>query len=363
MIFFYAPPSGYFALCTDNLPNPDIDPNKGETPDEYFNTRLYQGNSGTQSITGVGFQPDLLWVKNGAAAYSLAVSRCGAWRDEIVSMTRQPLKELPHHVPRQRRIFLCSLSTRQVRFRKIGAVRIMSRGTGRAGGAAVNAPTAASPATCRAALKVGFSIVGYTGTGSAATVGHGLNEKPQMIFVKNRGTGGREWLVYNRSVRPTKYMFVTQNAASSDSSSWNNTEPTSSVFTVGSSASSNNLNEGHVAYCFHSVEGYSKIGSYEGNADADGAFVYTGFKPAWVLFKRIDSSSASWVILDNKRDVDNPVEHILFHTNAVELSPYDRCDFVSNGFKLRDTGSGVNNSDTILYMAFAEQPFKYANAR
>lgn len=364
--FFYAPPTDHLALCTENLPNPAIDPNADETPDQYFNTVLYTGNSSTQSITGVGFQPDWLWVKNRQTAYSHA----------LVDVVRGATKSLSSDLPAAERTSdITSLDSDGFSLQFVNATGSFSENQGsqsyvswnwKAGGTAVSNTDGTVTSTVSANTEAGFSIVGYTGTGSADTVGHGLSAKPQMILVKNRGTGTREWLVYNEESGATKYMFITTNAATPDSSAWNNTEPTSSVFTVGSSASSNNLNEGHVAYCFHSVDGYSKFGAYKGNGSNNGAFVFTGFRPAWVMIKRTNTTG-SWKIFDNKRPnsfnvIDARIEP---DNNGVEdtNSSYS-IDLVSNGFKLRGTSGEQNGAgSTFIYLAFAEQPFKYANAR
>ena len=221
--------------------------------------------------------------------------------------------------------------------------------------------------TVKANTTAGFSIVTYTGNGTGgATIGHGLGVAPDVLIVKNRGPGARIWLVYhsaNTSEPATEYLQLDATAATADdNSAWNDTAPTSTVFSVGTSASSNNNSEGHVAYCFSEVAGYSKFGSYTANGSTDGAFVYTGFRPAWVLIKRSDSSG-NWFIIDNKRDTFNEVTKDLKpNTSGSETDNPNFLDFLSNGFKLRTAGASVN-SGTMIYLAFAESPFKNNRAR
>ena len=368
--FYYSPPTNFLALCTDNLPDPAVDPNKGETPQDHFNTVLYTGTgASTLSITGVGFQPDWVWAKKRSANDHHALS------DVIRGVTK-------------------TLSTSQSAAETTDANGLQSfdadgftvgsgSGSGvwggnsgatyvawnwKAGGTAVSNDDGDVTSSVSANAAAGFSIVTYTATGSGdITVGHGLGVAPELIFgkVRNQAYG---WTNFALPAGSDAVVGFGTNAPASGSGNvaYGKTAPTSSVFTAGR-GSTDNMNYGSgdtvVAYCFASIEGYSKIGKYTGNGSADGTYVYTGFKPAFVLIKKITTTGA-WPMFDNKRDVDNEVEHILFaNVYDDELSPYDRMDFVSNGFKLRDTGSGVNNSASFFYLAIAEQPFKYANAR
>jgi hypothetical protein len=219
-----------------------------------------------------------------------------------------------------------------------------------------------------ASPKAGFSIVSYTGQTTADTVGHGLEQPLDFIIVKNRDTTN-QWAVYSRALGSDVFTYLnnTQAAVSGNTSVWNNTDPTSSVFSIGTSNSTSGASSGDelVAYCFHSVEGFSKFGSYTGNGSADGPFVYTGFRPAYVMVKRT-SNSGEWTIYDNKRSAFNLTDKNLKANNvtAEVVSGNNSIDIVSNGFKLRGFGSTSNASgDTYIYMAFAEMPYKYANAR
>ena len=208
----------------------------------------------------------------------------------------------------------------------------------------------------------GFSIVSYTGNQtSGATVAHGLGSKPAMMIFKERnGTTG--WVVYhhkNTSAPATEYLQLNSSNATGDYAGYfNDTEPTSSVFTLGNDTGINQSGDTYIAYCFAEKQGYSKFGSYTGNGNADGTFVYTGFKPALIIFKNADSGSADWVLYDNKRDGFNSNNIALYpNANAADDTGNDP-DILSNGFKQRATGSDRNgNGENIIYMAFAENPF------
>jgi len=209
----------------------------------------------------------------------------------------------------------------------------------------------------------GFSIVSYTNTNQSAnsgvaTIKHGLNTTPNVLILKDRDATS-DWQVFHSSLPTNKYLDLnTTDAAAVDTNVWNNTAPTSSVFTVGDNSYSNPANRAMIAYCFAEKKGYSKFGSYTGNGNADGTFIYTGFKPAFVICKRTDGAD-DWFLLDNKRDIDNPANHWLMadSSGAEQTSPIF-FDFLSNGFKNRGTGGGNNASGgTYIYMAFAENPF------
>ena len=199
----------------------------------------------------------------------------------------------------------------------------------------------------------GFSIITYTGTGAAGTIAHGLGAAPDLIINKKRSASG-DWDIYYGD--NTDYLTLNANSGTADNADrWNDTSPTSSVFTLGSGANSNQDGATFVSYCFRSIQGYSKIGSYVGNGNANGAFVYTGFKPAWVMCKSTASTS-DWYIYDNKREGYNKDnDHLLANSAAVEATA-DEIDMLSNGFKLR-IATDPNVAEAYIYMAFAEHPF------
>ena len=205
----------------------------------------------------------------------------------------------------------------------------------------------------------GFDIVSMSGTGSARTQAHSLSAVPEWIFVKELDNAG-SWYTYTAMLGNTKAMFLNAtNAVSADSSGyWNDTTPTSSVFSLGTDGGVNQSSTAYVAYLFRSVQGFSKFSSFKGNSDADGTFVYTGFSPAFVMLKAT-SGGEGWYMVDNKRQGFNPENEEFFaNSNGVEGTS-NRIDLLSNGFKLRDNNSVVNASaiTSYIYMAFAKAPF------
>ena len=220
--------------------------------------------------------------------------------------------------------------------------------------------------TAKVNATAGFSIIAYEGTGSTTTVGHGLGVKPDVMIFKNRDQA-HGWLVYHKEIGATKNLSLNTTAAEATASNkFNNTEPTSTVFTVSTAADSNQSGQSIISYCFSEVQGYSKFGSYTGNGNSNGTFVFTGFRPAWVLIKRINLTR-NWIIYDNKRGPFNEVDNFLEADTSNAEDPKDMIDFLSNGFKLRDSDSDVNANDTTpdeyIYLCFAESPFKYSRAR
>jgi len=205
----------------------------------------------------------------------------------------------------------------------------------------------------------GFSICSYTGNGTAgATIKHGLNSVPSMMIIKDR-EGAEDWIVFHQSLGNTKFCYLSTNAAAgTDDGAWNDTSPTTSVFTIGDYGNVNNNNHDYICYAFSEKQGYSKFGSYIGNGNADGTFVYTGFKPAFLMIKRTTAVD-TWHLVDNKRDPHNMVEQNTSpDTTAADNANAVDFDFLSNGFKLRNNDNNGNNSgDTYIYMAFAENPF------
>ena len=201
----------------------------------------------------------------------------------------------------------------------------------------------------------------WTANGSNATIGHGLGSVPKMILLKCR-TQGDKWIVYNSKIGNTKYLVLNDTDAETTSSThFNNTSPTSSVFSTGTSGNVSGTGETFIAYCFAEKTGYSKFGSYTGNNNADGPFIYTGFKPAFVMIKDFSEGFSNWVMYDDKRsDVPNANvnDQVLYaNSSAAELSSTTRgIDTLSNGFKIRENGGDINGTASYIYMAFAEAP-------
>jgi hypothetical protein len=216
----------------------------------------------------------------------------------------------------------------------------------------------------------GVSVVTYTGTGSAATIGHGVGAAPSMIIIKSRDNAGgaRDWYVYNSVIGNTNFLQLdTTIASTSDSGTlWNSTSPTSSVFSLNTSGAVNYSTGTYVAYCFAAISGYSAFGSYTGNASSDGPFVYFGFRPRYVMLKRSDTGGTNynWFVYDSARDTYNATQNYL----EVNLTSAEQTsvpvDFLSNGFKVRTASQYWNASGgTFIYAAFAENPFTIARAR
>ena len=207
----------------------------------------------------------------------------------------------------------------------------------------------------------GFSIVSYVGTGANATVGHGLSATPKFIIIKSRDSA-YGWRSYHASLGATKYIVLNDTSAATTASNYmNDTEPTSSVFSLGNGQTPNDSGDNYIAYCFAEKKGYSKFGSYTGNGNADGTFVYTGFKPAFVIIKRTDSTN-NWLIFDNKRNEDNPMDKLLYVDLSSTEATQENYDFLSNGFKCKGTGGKSNTSGgTYIFMAFAEAPIVGTN--
>ena len=205
----------------------------------------------------------------------------------------------------------------------------------------------------------GFSVCTYTGVGgTSTTIKHGLSTAPTLMLIKNRDQGD-DWAVYHQGIGNTHRLYLNNTDAATDAiGTFRDTSPTTAIFTVGDHASVNISGEKYVAYIFAEKKGYSKFGSYTGNGNADGTFVYTGFKPAWVMIKRTDSTN-NWGIMDNKRSTFNEVgDQLMANTSDAEDNPTSGRDFLSNGFKLRETGNAINGSGaSYIYMAFAENPF------
>jgi len=330
-------------------------------PSSYFNTKLYTGNGSTQSISGIGFQPDWVWIKS----RSQAVNHYGY--DSVRGTDKRLQQNITNAESTTDTTWFNSFDSDGF---TIGSeANINNSSSTYASWNWLASNTTASntdgsiTSTVSANTTSGFSIVSYTGTGSNATVGHGLGVAPKMIITKARGTTNN-WGTYHESLGNTDAVFLNlTNATDTASTYWNNTSPTSSVFSVGSAAGTN-PSATMIAYCFAEKKGFSKFGSYTGNGSTDGTFVYTGFKPAWVITKRTDSPS-DWVILDNKRNSFNVVDKKLESSNSDADTTQTACDFLSNGIKLKDTTTsylGTNISGgTYIYMAFAESPLVGTN--
>ena len=372
--FDYTPPTGYEALNTANLPEPTI---KNGT--EYFNTVLYTGNgSSGQDITTVGFQPDFVWLKkrSGGTARS----------HQVYDSVRGATKYLHTDGTDQEGTFSDSLDAFLSNGFSLAGGNDGSNGSTypyvawnwKAGGSSSSNTDGSITSTVSANTDAGFSIITYTGNATAgATIGHGLNDAPKWLLIKRRN-GADNWICWHgepaTTTNPERYYYEFQNTDSRKGPNTtfmlNGTAPTDSVITLYSDGAVNGNGNTFVCYAFAEVEGFSKFGTYEGNTSSNGPYIHTGFSVSLLIVKNSDyqGTNSDWVIHDNKRNpynvADNHLEANTANAENGDSRPID-VDFLSNGFKIRTNGSYYenNNTNTYIYMAFAETPFKYANAR
>jgi hypothetical protein len=326
-----------------------------DDPTLYFNTVLYTGTGATHNITGVGFQPDWVWIKRrNGSGYHILTDAVRGVNSQLYSNDSTAEGTLTNNI----QSFDSDGFTLGTNSDVNGSSDTYASWNWLASNTTASNTDGSITSTVSANTTSGFSIVSYTGTGSNATVGHGLGSAPKMVIIKNRTTAAQNWQCYHSALGGTQGIELNTNGvAFTDSTRFNNTDPTSSVFSIGTATDVNASSASIIAYCFADVKGFSKFGSYVGNGNADGTFVYTGFKPAFVLIKRSDSGTNSWLLFDNKRVGYNPDNNYLFPNLSNVESTGDLIDIVSNGFKSISTGSGVNSSGaTYIYMAFAEEP-------
>ena len=365
--FEHSVPAGFLALCSANLPDPTIGPNLSDLTDENFNTVLYTGNGSTQSITGVGFQPNWTWIKNRDQNDSNVLT------DSVRGVT----KELQSDTATDEITNADGLTSFDSDGFSLGADVAYNTSTEsyvswnwKMGTAFSNDASATGVGTIDSTGSVnttnGQAIISYTGTGSAGTIAHGLNSAPDWIMVKNRDDNSKNWNVYVPDLGNTYLELNNGTAGFTGSSYFNNTAPTDSVFSVGTAGSTNASTDAFIAYVFHSVEGYSRYGVYEGNANADGSYVYLGFRPRWFMFKDAANTNIEWNIFYDEASPFNEMDdYIAAGGNAAAESTNvstRKLDFVSNGVKFRDANA-QNYNAKYVYMAFAKTPFKFANAR
>jgi hypothetical protein len=364
--FSYTPPSGYKALNSYNLPAASI-----SNGAKHFAATTYTGNGSTQSISnavnGVSFQPDLVWLKvrNQARSHRLLDSVRGATKEIYSDLTNAEATDVNG---------LTAFNS--------NGFSVGSSNTGNAnadnyvgwqwkgGGTAVTNNSGTISSQVSANTSAGFSVVTYTGTGANATVGHGLGVAPSMVIYKVRSQA-YNWMVYHVSVGATAALNLNLTAVPTTASTWfNNTAPTSSVLSIGTDSNVNQSSQTYVAYCFSAVRGFSSFGSYTGNGSTDGPFIYTGFRPRFILIKG-SSFGSNWNLFDTSRNQYN-VEDLILRPNssASEFSGVGSSggniliDVLSNGFKIRDVGLDINTSGaTLVYAAFAEVPFNLSRAR
>ena len=352
--FYYAVPSGFLALCTANLSTPTIIDGS-----EHFNTALWTGdNTSNRSIT-VGFEPDFVWLKNRNGTFDHRL-----WNSII------PTHRLASNSTAAEVTTFGAFDTNANGINVWNTVNDNNSGqtyaawNWKAGGTAVSNTSGSTASNVSANTDAGFSIVTWFANAATGTVGHGLNSAPELVIAKPRDDSGTNWYVMHTGALTASQVMnldTTGAAFTPGVAHFNSTYPTSSVISYGGYLGNALTNNNKVAYCFHSVEGFSKVGSYTGNGSTDGAFVYTGFRPSFVLF-RSAAISANWYIIDNTRDPHNVVTKYLRPAISNAEGSLAFVDFLSNGFKLRSSSTEINGTN-VIYLAFAENPFKYANAR
>ncbi len=329
-----------------------------DDPTDYFNTKLYTGTGSSLALTGIGHQPDFVWIKprNDVRGHHLFNSVIGVGKSLVSNEANDEESNAQTLTAFGSDGFTVGTSND---VNKANNTHVAWNW--KAGGSASSNTDGSITSTVSANTTSGFSIVSYTGTGSTGTVGHGLGATPGMIIIKERNNA-TSWIVYhhkNTSAPATDYLLLNSTQATDDYADYfNDTEPTSSVFTIDTAGDINGSSDTYIAYCFAEKKGFSKFGSYIGTGNADGPFIHLGFKPAFVMFKRTDTTN-NWHIGDNKRlNPYNPLSTQLYpNLNNAETEQADQ-DFLSNGFKIRTQNNFQNSSGgTYIYMAFAENPF------
>jgi hypothetical protein len=363
--FAYTAPSGFKALCTQNLPTPTIGATTATQAGKFFNTVLYTGNSSTLAVTGVGFQPDWVWGKCRSTALS------HRFFDAVRGVTNRLISNNTSAETSESGI---------TAFNSDGFTLGSDQGLNfasdtyvawnwKANGAGSSNTAGSITSTVSANTTSGFSIVTYSGQSAAGTVGHGLGVVPSMIIVKSRSNSSYGWAVWHSAFTQSEYILMdTTDAKGTASNYWNSSAPSTwtSAFGIGTEPKYvNNSGDTFVAYCFAEIAGYSKFGTYTGNGSADGPFVYCGFKPAFVMAKVYSGSANQWLMTDDARNPSNVVNRNLNANEApAEVSAYNWFDYTATGFKLKDTINVVNaNGAQYIFMAFAEVPTKFALAR
>jgi hypothetical protein len=336
--FAYTPPTGFKALCTENLPTPSI-----ARGDDYFAVNTRTGTGASASVTGLRFQPDLVWIKSRSATTDHA----------LYDSSRGVQKRLESNTADDEVTSDDGVTAFNADGFTLGALAQVN----------TNAATYVNWAWKKGATP-GFDVVTYTGTGSNRTINHSLGVAPEVIIVKARTTAGSDhgWPVYHKygaADAETDYFLLNSGAvAADDATVWNDTAPTASVFSVGTAAAVNANNDTYVSYLFSAVPGFSKFGSYTGSTSADGPFVWLGFRPAFVMVRGW-TINITGLMFDSARSPYNPASLQLYSSATDADTSSALFDFLSNGFKLR----AAQTANTYVYLAFAESPFKYSNAR
>jgi len=353
--FAHNAPSGFSPLVDTLLPTPTI-----AKPNTVMDVKLYTGNGSTQTISGLNFSPDWVWIKG----------RSGATDHALYDIVRGVQKDLVSNSTAAETTQTTGLTAFNSGGFDLGSLAKLNTSSATyvawcwdAGSSNATNTSGTITSTVRANISAGFSVVTYSGNNTTnGSVGHGLGVSPSMVIIKARNAS-KDWKVAHVSLAAQNMLSLDQTYAT-NIASWDGV--TSTVFKPARSGDTynNTSGENYVAYCFAPVAGYSSFGSYTGNGSTNGPFVYTGFRSRWVMIKNA-SASSSWSIIDTARNTYNLANSFLLaDASDAEVTPGYFRDYLSNGFKIRDNGSGVNtNGNTYIYAAFAESPFAYARAR
>jgi hypothetical protein len=339
--FAYTAPSGFKALCTQNLTQPTI-----QKPSKYMDALAYTGTGASNSISSLGFSPDLVWIKNRGTTTNHA----------IYDTTRGTQAQLSSNTTGDEVTSSTGLTSFDANGFTIGTSTLVN-----------TSGTQYVAWSWDESVQAGMDIVSYTGNGANRTISHNLGVAPKMIIVKARTTAGADqgWPVWHTSIANTTYLALnTTSATATGTDYWNSTSPTSSVFSLGTNVAVNANNDTYISYLFSEIEGYSKFGSYTGNGSSDGPFVWCGFRPRWVLIKTTNQVDVGWIQHDSARNTSNLSASRLRPNTSDAQTSDNGIDILSNGFKMRSADGSTNASgSTFIFAAFAESPFKYARAR
>ena len=355
--FEYTPPTGFKALNTSNLPAPTI-----KDGSAYFQPKIYTGSTSAQDITFSGnsdLPPDWLWFKARSASDHFVFDRLrGVLKTISTNDKTAEVTSTGSMTAFGADGFSLGDGGSDNDINGVDGTNYVVWGWAAYGSGSSNEDGSINTTATSANTTAGFSISTFTGTGSGATVGHGLGAKPSVVLVKCFGTASTHWIINDWSGDYSNKLKLNENEAASSSSGFV-TAASSTTFTLGTDTDVNGSSRTYVAYCFAEIPGYSKISSYTGNNNADGPFVFTDFAPAYVLWKNRTTAGNHWIVADRARSPQNvSVERLFPDLTNAESTSTAMCDFLSNGFKIRSTMGEINTSgDTIIYMAFAENPF------
>ena len=328
-------------------------------PNDYFNTKLYTGNGSTNAITGVGFQPDWVWIKHRGDTHDHNAY------DAVRGVTKM--------ITPNENYAESTVSDSLTSFDSDGFTLGNVARSNASGGSLVswnwkangqgssNTDGSINTTYTSANTTSGMSIIQYSGNGTAgATIGHGLGVAPKCVIIKRTDTTSN-WIFGTGARGFDKFFYLnTADAETDNAGTFNDTAPSSSLITLGSWNDVNNSSGTYIAYCFAEKKGFSKFGSYTGNGNADGTFIYTGFKPAFIILR--GTNSENWLMLDNKRDTINVADDLILPNQSIAAFSATYLDMVSNGFKIRTSAVGGNASgQEYIYMAFSEEPLVSSN--